>query len=374
MKPHRRRITIPIEGLSEPTIDWCRSGYHVDLSGRKVFVYERGTGPVVLLVHGFPTSCYDWRGVIDCLSLNGRRVAFDFLGFGLSDKPEDYSYSLFQQADMIESLLGELNIKAAHVVSHDMGTSVHCELLARQNAGRLGFEIKSSSLLNGSMLQWMANITPLQQMLSANQQLDEAIEICRGDLASIYIPALRAIMQKPEALSDEDAVVMNELMAYQNGQQRIPAIAGYMRERYVHRDRWLGGLEKTAAPLQFIWADGDPIANAAMGRQLNQRYPQARFTELHGVGHFLLMEDPVAVSREIQALIAPGSAKETCDSPNHESYPAPEADQPADADSALETPSDETADGIADQPASTKRSPDAGSRDVAARASLPDRD
>ena len=53
--------------FSEPTSRWLSEGRHVDLDGRRVFVYERGEGPTVLLLHGFPTSCYDWRGVIDIL-------------------------------------------------------------------------------------------------------------------------------------------------------------------------------------------------------------------------------------------------------------------------------------------------------------------
>lgn len=319
MKPPRRRITIPLDGFSPPTIQWYRAGYHVEVGDRKIFVYERGTGPALLFLHGFPTSCYDWRAVMQRLALNGRRVAFDFLGFGLSDKPEAFSYSLFDQADLVEALAKELKIDAAHVISHDMGTSVHCELLARQNEGRLGFRIKSSSLLNGSMLQWLAQITPFQQMLASNDRLDEAIELCRGDFEPIYVPALRSLMQQPETLSDEDAVVMNELMRYQHGAHRIPAIGGYMRERYVHRDRWLGALEKSDTPVQFIWATGDPIATAAMGRELAQRVPNARFTELEGVGHFLMFENPEAVAGEIQKLVCPGCTDEdaasTADNP-----------------------------------------------------------
>ncbi len=65
--------------------------------------------PTLLLLHGFPTSCYDWRGVIERLS-GASAIAPDLLGFGLSDKPVAYSYSLFQQADTIEALLAGLKV------------------------------------------------------------------------------------------------------------------------------------------------------------------------------------------------------------------------------------------------------------------------
>jgi pimeloyl-ACP methyl ester carboxylesterase len=99
-------------------------------------------------------------------------------------------------------------------------------------------------------------------------------------------------------VSDEDAAVMEELLLYQEGNRRLPALAGYMRERYLHRERWLGAF-KAAAPIQFVWADGDPIANLEMGRALSAELPQARYTELPGLGHFLLVEDAEAVARPV---------------------------------------------------------------------------
>jgi len=289
---------VQLEDLSAPTKAWLASGRHIEVAGKRLFVVERGTGPVLLLMHGFPTSCYDWRGVMELLAGSHRCVAFDFPGYGLSDKPVAYSYSLFQQADAVEGLARALGIESAHVVSHDVGTSVHCELLARHNEGRLAFGVTASTFLNGSMLQWRATITAFQKLLSANETLPQAIELC-DKIIDAYIPGLKAIMKKPEAVSDEDALVMTELLRYQEGNRRLPAIAGYMRERYVNGERWLGALGATRAPLQFVWADGDPVANIEMGRELHALYPKARYTELRGLGHFLLMEDPASVAREV---------------------------------------------------------------------------
>jgi pimeloyl-ACP methyl ester carboxylesterase len=284
--------------FSPPTKAWLSSGRHVEVEGKRIFVVERGAGPVLLLMHGFPTSCYDWRGVMDALAGSYGCVSFDFPGYGLSDKPAAYSYSLFQQADAVEGLTRALGIESAHVVSHDVGTSVHTELLARHQEGRLAFDVAASTFLNGSMLQWRATITGFQKLLGSNETLQQAIELC-DKITDAYIPGLKAIMKKPACLSDEDALVMTELLRYQDGNRRLPAIAGYMRERYVNGERWLGALGATEAPLQFIWADGDPIANIEMGRELHATHPKARYTELAGLGHFLLMEDPAAVAREV---------------------------------------------------------------------------
>ena len=296
-----------LEELSPTTKAWSASGRHIEVEGKRIFVVERGSGPVLLLMHGYPTSAYDWQGVMGLLAGSHRCVAFDFPGFGLSDKPAAYSYSLFQQADVVEGVARALGIDSAHVVSHDMGTSVHCELLARQQEGRPAFSIARSTFLNGSMLQWRATITIFQKLLASNETLPQAIELCNTGLDA-YINGLKAIMKKPDVVSEDDATAMLELLRYQDGHRRLPATGGYMRERYVSGERWLGALAAAKAPLQFVWADGDPIANIEMGREMHQLYPNARYTELPGLGHFLLMEDPAAVAREIQTF-AEGDAQ-----------------------------------------------------------------
>jgi pimeloyl-ACP methyl ester carboxylesterase len=288
--------------FSEPTRHWLASGRHIDLDGNRIFVYERGEGPALLLLHGFPTSCYDWRGVIKVLADRFHCVALDFPGYGLSDKPAAYSYSLFQQTDVVEALARSLGIAEAHVVSHDVGTSVHTELLAREQKGGLAFTIASSTFLNGSMLQELATITPFQQLLASNGTLPQAIAICEN-MSANYIDGLKSVMKRPQCLSEDDAIVMNELLRYQDGNRRLPALSVYMRERYINRERWIGAL-KAARPIQFIWAEGDPVANVEMGRSLSKEVPRARYTELAGLGHFLLMEDPLVVARHVRDFIA----------------------------------------------------------------------
>jgi len=288
--------------FSEPTRRWLASGRRVEIEGKRIFIYERGEGPTVLLLHGFPTSGYDWRGIIDRLADDHRCVALDFPGYGLSDKPAAFSYSLFQQTDVVERLTRALDIGEAHVVSHNVGTSVHTELLAREQEGRLAFRVASSSFLNGSMLQDMATITPFQKLLGSNQTLPQAMSISEN-LAVGYIDGIKSVMKRPECLSADDIAVMNDLIAYQEGNRRLPALSLYMRERYIHRDRWIGALKGTQR-VQFIWADGDPVANVEMGRALSKEVPHARYSELPSLGHFLLMEDPPAVARHIREFIA----------------------------------------------------------------------
>jgi pimeloyl-ACP methyl ester carboxylesterase len=286
--------------FSAQTRAWQSAGRYVEVAGHRLFAVERGSGPVLVLVHGFPTSSYDYRALIERLAAHFRCIAFDFPGYGLSDKPVAYSYSLFQQADAMEALLRALGVARARVVCHDMGTSVMCELLARREEGRLGFELEHVTFTNGSMLQWLADITPFQKLLASNETLAQAIELC-SQIPGSMVAGLRGLTRRKEAISADDEVVIRELLVHDDGHLRLPALAGYMRERYVNKERWIGALTRSAERVSIVWATEDPIANLAMGRALHALLPAAPYIELDGVGHFVTFEDPDRVAAAVLA-------------------------------------------------------------------------
>src|SRR5262249_17419645 len=122
-------------------------------------------GAPLVVLHGFPSSSLDFRAALGRLSRGRRVVVHDHLGFGLSSKPERYSYSLIEQAEVAVELWRSLGITRAHVLAHDYGTSVATELVARHARGLLPFEPMSLTLCNGSVYIEMAHLTPSQRLL-----------------------------------------------------------------------------------------------------------------------------------------------------------------------------------------------------------------
>ena len=292
---------IPDSGFSTPTRTWLASGRHVNVDGHRVFTYERGRGPSIVFIHGFPTSGFDWRDTIAKLSDDFHCIAFDQLAYGLSDKPRRWSYSLFQQADILEGLLKNLGVNAAHVVSHDVGTSLHTELLARQAEGTLSFTMRAATFLNGSMIKSMASLTEFQKNMEVPSRIPEARKLLAQMLPG-YVDSLKQLMARPERLSAADETVMREIMAYQDGHLNIPSVYSYVRERYIHTDTWLDAISKTRVPIQIVWAAADPVAVVAMGRALAGKVPQAKYSELSGVGHFTPIEAPDEVALAIRRM------------------------------------------------------------------------
>lgn len=83
---------------------------------------DKGTGPVIVLLHGVPTSSWLYRNMIDTLAKRYRVIAPDMLGFGSSDSPKGYNiYSEAEHAERLLALLDNLNIKTWAHVMHDAG-------------------------------------------------------------------------------------------------------------------------------------------------------------------------------------------------------------------------------------------------------------
>ncbi len=109
---------------------WESTGERCDTPHGSVWYRDTGVpvggdsdAPAVLVLHGFPSSSFDWRHVLPALSARHRVVLFDFLGFGLSDKP-DRRYSIELQADAAEAVIAATELARVHLVSHDMGDTV----------------------------------------------------------------------------------------------------------------------------------------------------------------------------------------------------------------------------------------------------------
>src|SRR5215813_10778244 len=111
--------------------DWRAAGNFFTYRGHRIFWRTAGdeNAPLLLCIHGFPTASWDWHEVWPGLVARYRLVALDMIGFGFSDKPADYDYSLVDQADLCDAAVASIGASAYHILAHDYGDSVAQELL-----------------------------------------------------------------------------------------------------------------------------------------------------------------------------------------------------------------------------------------------------
>jgi pimeloyl-ACP methyl ester carboxylesterase len=276
----------------------------VSAHGLDVFCVDEGDGAeTVLLLHGFPTSSHDWSRVWDPLVGRRRLIALDLPGYGLSAKPADYSYSLLEQAEVVELVLRQRGARRVHVVAHDMGTSVATELLARREAGLLSFEIDRVVLMNGSVHAELARLTPSQKLLR-RPWLGPLF--ARAASATTYRLQLRRILGRNEALTDEDLADQLALIRRADGHLRLPSVIRYYDERIRFRRRWIGALERLDRPALILWGRRDPVAVPAIAEALARETPGALLVWMEDLGHYPQLEDPGRVVAELDRFLARG--------------------------------------------------------------------
>lgn len=293
---------------SDEIDDWRSRGAYLDVGGRQVFVIDqpatRSTDREPLLVlHGFPTCSFDWRHALPALANDRRVVLFDFLGFGLSDKP-DLRYSIRMHADVAQAVVAHVAIDRLALVTHDMGDTVGGELLARDLEGSLGFAVTRRVLTNGSIYIEMAQLSDGQRMLL---DLDDA----RIDLAALGLDPADGFRRgvaatfSPEHPASPDEMEAQWLLAsYRDGHTLLPRTIRYIEDRRAEEARFTGGaIEQHPSPLGVVWGRRDPIAVHAMTDRLLRARPDASLVTLDDVGHYPMVEAPAAFGSAVRDLL-----------------------------------------------------------------------
>lgn len=100
--------------------------HQINVNGLNFNVIEKGNGPAVLLLHGFPDTWYMWRNQITALVDAGYRIiAPDMRGFGETDKPEEIeAYELQHLVSDVVGIMDHFKIERSHIISHDWGANV----------------------------------------------------------------------------------------------------------------------------------------------------------------------------------------------------------------------------------------------------------
>ncbi|HXN40044.1 MAG TPA: alpha/beta hydrolase [Solirubrobacteraceae bacterium] len=260
-------------------------------SQRSIFVARVGAGPAMTLLHGFPSSSYDWARVLPELGAQRTLLLFDFLGFGASDKPADHDYSIHEQADLVEAMWAREGITETALVAHDYAVSVAQELLARRATGALAVNLVSVHLLNGGLYPDVYRPQPGQLALLDPEQ---GPQISAQITQELWTMALA-----PTFAEDFDATADSAdiwcAMSREDGHRLTHRLIQYMKDREVNQERWVGALEHTDVPLSFVWGMLDPISGAHMAQRIRERLPDAPLLALDDVGHWPALEAPERV-------------------------------------------------------------------------------
>ncbi|RLT92229.1 alpha/beta fold hydrolase [Ketobacter sp.] len=280
---------------------WKSMGKSLRLNGHSLFVLDSADvgkhptpdKPCILLLHGYPTSSWDWERLWPLLTEDFRLIALDFLGFGFSDKPYPYHYRIQEQADIVEALVQQLGLTQFHVLSHDYGDTVAQELLARQNE-REHPQWLSVCLLNGGLFPETHRARLIQKWLAG--PLGPFLTRHMGK-QSIHNTMKRIF--GPETQPDAELIEGYwELINFNNGRRTLHKLIDYMKQRRQHRARWVQALADSRIPIGLINGAVDPISGAHMVARYKEVVgPPLMILSLANIGHYPQWEAPDQVNQ-----------------------------------------------------------------------------
>ncbi len=277
---------------------WKADGQYFDYLGFNVFYRTDGSGPPLLLIHGYPFNSWDWASIWPALTSRFTVIAPDMLGMGFSDKPFAYGYSVHDHADMHEALLAHLGVRSCHVVAHDIGDSVAQELLTRHESKSEGaFRIESLTWLNGGMFNEVYTPRAAQILLSqtgfgALASRFHKVVLSRRVMDRV-IDELFGARTKPSPKLRQQ---FHEVLEYNDGKRVTHKVGRFINDRPMHRNRWVRAMRETTVPMRFIDGPADPNSGRHMAKRYEQVIPDADVVLLDDhIGHWPQIEAPDAV-------------------------------------------------------------------------------
>ena len=282
----------------------------------EIFHVEMGDSgaPVLLLIHGWPTSSIDWFDVAGQLSASFRVCALDFPGYGFSDKPPGWGYSLVRDEELIEFYLAEvIGAKAGAIVAHDRGDSVALIHAARCAEGRSAAGLQHLVLTNGNIFLPLSNLTEAQrQALDAESwsQIAAAVTpsvLAEGMGASAFTP--------PRKAGDPEVEALTATFAYHDGINVLHEGIQYLVERSQDEQRWLTALASAPFPVMVIWGLYDTVSPLRVASYVWNEYLMLkpggnRLYFIPDANHYLQADRPDALVKVLLDALEPADGRD----------------------------------------------------------------
>ena len=260
--------------------DWrSRGGYFTwrptaaDAVPVEIFHVELGDpgAPVLLLIHGWPTSSIDWYDVAGQLSARFRVCALDFPGYGFSGKPQGWGYSLGRDQELIEFYLAEvLGAETAVIVAHDRGDSVALMHAARCAEGRSATRLEHLVLSNGNMFLPLSNLTEAQRQVLDGQSWSKIAAAVTPPLLAAGLGA--TTFTPPRQPGDPEVEALTATFAHGNGIAVLHETIQYLVERSEDEQSWLTALAGVPFPVTVIWGLRDTVSPPRVASYIWNQY------------------------------------------------------------------------------------------------------
>ncbi|MCA9073510.1 MAG: alpha/beta fold hydrolase [Planctomycetaceae bacterium] len=275
------------------------AGHVLDIDGHAYHYLDEGTGPVLLLVHGNPTWSFAWRHFVRALSPDYRCIAVDHIGCGLSDKPQDYGYTLANHVSNLTRLIEHLDLRNITLVGHDWGGCIG-----------MGAAVASPERFTRFVL---ANTAAFR-----SQAIPLRIAVCRIPLlGALGVRGLNGFARAAITMAAHHhermtpAVRSGYLAPYDSWANRI-ATHEFVRDiplKPSHRSyHTLVEIEEglsqfVDSPMLLVWGERDWCFTTDFLAEWQRRFPNAEVTRFPEASHYVFEDAREEMLEDLQAFL-----------------------------------------------------------------------
>jgi pimeloyl-ACP methyl ester carboxylesterase len=282
----------------------------------EIFHVEIGDpeAPLLLLIHGWPTSSFDWSAVAGKLSARYRVCALDFPGYGFSDKPQAWGYSLARDEELIEFYLAEvIGADAGVIVAHDRGDSVALLHAARCAQGRSVMRLEHLVLSNGNIFLPLSNLTAAQRQILDEQSWPRIAAMLSASGLAAALGA--STFTPPRTPGDPEVEALSAIFGQDDGIKVLHETIQYLNERARDEQAWLAGLSKASFPVTMIWGLSDTVAPPRVAAYVWNEYlahkPGGnRLYFIPDANHYLQVDRPDAFVQVLDHALRPADGQQ----------------------------------------------------------------
>jgi haloalkane dehalogenase len=271
-------------------------------AGRLHYVDE-GPGDPILFVHGTPTWSFEWRHLVKALSPERRCIAVDLLGFGLSERPRNFSYTPEAHAEVVQEFVGALGLERFDLVVHDYGGPIALPL-ALDRPDRIARLV----LIN----TWMWSF-------AGDREMERAARIAGGAFGRFLYKYLNFSLRviAPSAWGDRRKLtpaIQGQYLdrfpdTWSRGAVLWPLAHALMGSDAYYRWLWDRRDRLRALPTLILWGMKDRAFRPNQLARWREALPDAQVVEIPGAGHWPHEEEPDIVVDALRGFLAAEEAR-----------------------------------------------------------------
>jgi haloalkane dehalogenase len=275
----------------------------------RIYVREYpGEEPTIILMHGFPDNLHLYDRLFPYISPPRRIIAFDFLGWGASDKPIGYPYTASNQVGDLDAVITQLLLQQVILVAHDASGPPAIDWALAQSERVAGLVLLNTYYCSMPTLRspeaiWLFSTPVIRNIARPVSQMfgnwifrrmywwQVGRFIRDADVRREFVPLL---------YQQFDATPSARAAFFRLNEDLLPTVRS--------RTAMIPKLREFRRPVRIIFGDADPSLNSGVARKFHEFLPGSELFLIPGAGHFVQMDEPAQVARLILAMPCPGSA------------------------------------------------------------------